>query len=174
MTDETNTPAPAPEAPEAPEPPAGANVSASWDEVVGRMTDLGDAIAGWARAAADDPENRKHLDQVRQSLNDMSAKAAETFSEVAKSDFGKSVAESASQAGQAFGDAATNVGQAAAPHVASAFAGLADVFGKAAAKVSESTPSSAPTPPTPPAASAEGESATTAETATPAEDHAPE
>jgi len=160
VTDESNAPAPAPEPPAAPEPPSapaepsgsGPSVSESWDDVVARMKDLGDAISGWAHAAADNPENREHLDQVRQSLGEMSAKAAETFAEVAHSDFGKSVAAGASQAGQAIGDAATTVGQAAAPHVASAFAGLADVFGKAAQHVSEQTARQAA-----PAASAEGE-----------------
>lgn len=156
MTDDTTASEPTPEESESARRSAEPSVSASWDDVMKRMGELGDAIGGWARAAADDAENRKHLEQVRQGLNDMSAKAAETFAEVAQSDFGKSVAQGASQAGAAIGEAAQNVGQAAAPHVASAFAGLADAFGTAARKVSESTAAhSAPAAPASPAAPAE-------------------
>jgi len=167
MTDETTTPPPEnPTSPEAPvaesvgevadavgteqtdaEPaPEGPSASAAWDGVVVAIGDLGDAIGAWARAASDNPENRRHLDEVRGSVNDMAQKAGTMFTDVANSEFGQQVRQSADDAGQAFADTAQKVSEAAAPHVASAFAGLADVFGRAAQRAGEAA---APRPTTP-------------------------
>jgi len=173
MTDESNVPIPPepaetpvgagpPEAePAAPNPAAaGPTPSAAWDDVVARLGDLGDALSAWAKAAADTPENREHLDEVRAGVNDMARQANEAFSAMAGSDFGRQVSESASQMGTAIGSSAQEFGQAAAPHVASAFAGLADAFGRAAQKVGEkASPPTAPDPdarpaPEPPASAA--------------------
>ena len=124
--------------------------------MVDRLRELGDAISIWTRAAADTPENRKHIEEVRSGVNEMSRQAGEAFSSVATSDFGRQVSEGATQVGQAIGETATEFGQAAAPHVASAFAGLADAFGRAAHKVEESvtTPAGPPAPPEEPGAPA--------------------
>ena len=170
MTDETATPTPEQpvdqEAQAAPDAetgakatsPAGAEQSAAepapdgpsaadaWDVVVVAIGDLGDAISAWARAATDNPENRRHLDEVRGSVNDMAQKAGTMFSDVANSEFGQQVRQSADDAGQAFADTAQKVSVAAAPHMASAFAGLADVFGRAAQRAGEAA---SPRPATP-------------------------
>ena len=146
MSDETGTPIPeqppaaapdaaAPEAPPAP-PADGPEVAEAWREVVARMTDLGEAVTAWAKAAADNPENRRHLEEVRVGVNDMASKAGSAFSDMS-GDLGQQMAQGAQQAGQAIGDTAQKVSDAAAPHVASAFAGLADVFGRAAHRVDE-------------------------------------
>lgn len=117
----------------------------AWDDVVVRLGELGDALSAWAKAATDSPENRKHLDEVRTGVNDMARQASDAFAEMTGGEFGRSVSEGASNMGQAIGDSATEFGQAAAPHIASAFAGIADAFGRAAQKVGEaSAPSSAP------------------------------
>jgi len=170
MTDETTTPTPeqpvdqevqaAPDAETGAEAtgPAGAEQSAAesapegrsagdaWDGVVVAIGGLGDAISAWARAATDNPENRRHLDEVRGSVNDMAQKAGTMFSDVANSEFGQQVRQSADDAGQAFADTAQRVSEAAAPHVANAFAGLADVFGRAAQRAGEAA---SPRPTTP-------------------------
>ena len=126
-----------PTAPEEAAAPAGPTPGEAWDEVVARLGELGDALSAWAKAAADTPENRQHLDEVRSGVNDMARQATEAFSAMADSDFGRQFAEGASQMGQSIGGTATELSQAAAPHVASAFAGLADAFGRAAQKVGE-------------------------------------
>lgn len=120
-----------------PAPAQSAEVSAAWREVVSRMSDLGEAVSAWAKAAADNPENRRHLEEVRSGVNDMASKAGAAFSDVAQSDFGQQVSQGAQQAGEAIGDTAQKLSDAAAPHVASAFAGLADVFGRAAQRVDD-------------------------------------
>ena len=145
MSDESYSPAsepaaeptPEPTAPATPEPPAGPSANAEWSAVVAQMGALGDAIAAWARAAVNDPDAQRHLDEVRSGVNAIARKAESTFNDVAASDFGQQVRQGAEQAGAAIGDTAQKVSEVAAPHVASAFAGLADVFGKAAARAEE-------------------------------------
>lgn len=140
--------------------PSGATASEAWADVVARMGDLGEAVSAWARAAADNPENRHHLDDVRASVNDIASKADAAFSQVASSEFGQQFKSGAEEAGAAIGECATKVGDAAAPHVASAFAGLASVFGHAAQRVEE-------------AAARQKEREAGAEAASPAEPAAP-
>ena len=176
MSDQINEGAPVPEevpaeqpaaepTPAAAEPtpaaePIGPTPGEAWESVLSALGELGDALSTWAKAAADTPENRQHLDEVRSGVNDMARQANEAFSAMAGSDFGRQVSESASQMGTAIGSSAQEFGQAAAPHVASAFAGLADAFGRAAQKVGEkASPPTAPDPdarpaPEPPASAA--------------------
>jgi hypothetical protein len=151
MTDSTPPPPPGEPAESAAEPQAGPTASEAWADVVARMGELGAAMSAWAKAAADNPDNRRHLDEVRSGVNDMAGKAEAAFAEVAASDFGQQVKAGATEAGEAIGDAAQKVSAAAAPHVASAFAGLADVFGRAAHKVGEAADRQSAATPAPPA-----------------------
>lgn len=132
---------PAAEKPEhaAPTPPApeGRTATEAWAAVVARMNDLGDAVSDWARAASDNPENRRRLDDVKRGVNDIAGKADETFKSVAGSEIGQHVKASAVEAGQAIGAAAATAGRAAAPVVATTFAGIAEFFGTAAERVEE-------------------------------------
>ena len=128
--------------------PTGPTAGEAWGDVVARLGELGDAISAWARAAADTPENRKHLEELRAGVEDIARQANEAISAAANSDFGRQVAEGATQVGTAIGSTAQDIGQAAAPHVASAFAGIADAFGRAAEKVGQAA---TPHPAEPPA-----------------------
>lgn len=142
--------------PSSPQQPAGAGEA--WSEVVDKMGQLGDAIAAWAKAAANDPENQRHVDELRAGLNGLTARAGEAFETAKESDLGQQVGEAADKAGAAIGEAAEKVTTAAAPHVASAFGALSEAFGKAAHKVGEAVSSQpAPAPPvvTPPPAPGE-------------------
>lgn len=138
MTDDPNvTPEPEPaEVPPSAEP-TGPNAGEAWSEVVARMGELSEAVAAWARAAADNPENRRHAEDVKAGITEIASKAESAFSRATSTEFGQQVVSGAEEAGQAIGDTAKRVSEAAAPHVASAFAGLADVFGRAAHKVEE-------------------------------------
>ena len=102
------------------------------------------AADAWTKAAADTPENRKHLEEVRSGVNEVARQANDAFSSVASGDVGRQISEGATQMGHAIGEGAQELGAAAAPHVASMFAGLADMFGHAAQKVGESVPPPAP------------------------------
>ncbi len=186
MSDEfETTSAPEPAEPSDPTPPPadasepaaadatpGPSASEAWAEVVSRMGELSTAVAAWAKAAADNPENRRRLDEVKNGVNDMAKQADAAFAHVTSSDFGQQVKSGAEEAGAAIGDAAQKVSEAAAPHVATAFAGLAGMFGKAAEKVEEAAQRqrTAAEPSAEPAA----EEAAAAEPAAPAEPSEPE
>ena len=120
-------------------PSAETNRSAgeAWADVVVRMNELGMAVTTWTKAAADNPDNRRHLDDVRNGVNDMAKQADAAFSRVTSAEFSQQVKSGAGEAGQAIGGAAQKVSDAAAPHVATAFSGIAGVFGRAAQKVEE-------------------------------------
>jgi hypothetical protein len=161
MSDEipTATPIPEPE-PEPQGQPESQSAGEAWDDVVVRMNEFGEAVSRWAKASANDPRNKERLGKVREGFDEVARKAEAAFDSVAESDVGRQVGEGAQKVGQAVGDAAQQVSQAAAPHVAKTFAGLADAFGKAAAKVDESVSrkpepaqpdgADAPIPPAPP------------------------
>ena len=117
---------------------AQADVNGAWEDVLSEITKLGDAIGRWTKTAADDPENRRRLEQIRLGMDDVASKAEQSFNDISRSEFGSQVRESATQVGQAVGGAAQQVGEAAAPHVAAVFGSLADAFGSAATKVDES------------------------------------
>jgi hypothetical protein len=116
----------------------GPGAGEAWNDVLSSVGQLGDAITKWAKTAADDPENRRRLGEVRAGMDDMARQAQETFEGIDETEFGRRVRQGADQTGRVVGDAAQRVSDAAAPHVAVIFAGLADAFGQAAASVDES------------------------------------
>ena len=67
---------------EAPSSPVGPTTAEAWAQVVNKLSELSDAIAAWAKAAADTPENRRHVDDVRAGVNDMARQANEAFASV--------------------------------------------------------------------------------------------
>jgi hypothetical protein len=118
-------------------PAPGSPTADAWNDVVSRMSELGIALSAWAKSAADDPQNKQRLEQVRAGVDEMARQADVAFGRVTSSDFGQQVSQGAQQAGDAIGGAAQQVSDVAAPHVATALSGLAGVFGRAAAKVDE-------------------------------------
>jgi 2-oxoglutarate dehydrogenase E2 component (dihydrolipoamide succinyltransferase) len=148
--------------------PAGPSAGEAWETVVVKLRELGDAVAAWTKAATDTPENRQHLDEVRSGVADMTRQASDAFSSVASSDFGRHMSENATQMGQAIGSTAHEVGQTAGPAVASAFAGLADMFGRAAHKVDQTVAAQAAHAPQPAAPAEPAEPAPAPATAEPA------
>jgi hypothetical protein len=166
MTDDP-TAAPEPDArsgaesatPEPPTDPSGPSASEAWADVVARMSELGAAVTTWTRAAADNPENRRRLEDVRNGVNDMAKQADAAVSRVTSTDVGQQVKSGAGEVGQAIGDAAQKVSDAAAPHVATAFAGLASAFGRASHMVEEAAARQKAAAASPPAEAATQESA---------------
>jgi len=135
--------------------PAAPTSTQAWQNVLARMSDLGDAVGQWTKVAANEADTKQKFEQVRADINDIAQKAAIALGQ-AESESGQQVKKGIEQAGQAFGDAAQRMRDATEPHVKSAFADLSDAFGKAAAKMGEPRPpqpKSAPTPAKPKAPS---------------------
>lgn len=121
--------------------PVAPTASQAWQNVLARMSDLGDAMGQWTKVAASEADIKQKFEHVRAGINDIAQEAATALGH-AESESGQQVKEGIEQAAQAFGDAAQRVREATEPHVKDAFADLSDVFGKAAARRGE--PSSAP------------------------------
>lgn len=133
MTDETNASSTEPTG------PSGPTAGEAWDDVLAHMKGLGEAVSGWIQAAANEPDTKEKLDQVRAGIADIGLMADAALGRAVRSDLGHQVREGAEQASQAFSDAAQHVTQVAGPHVKSVLSGLSEVFGKAAARVDEAS-----------------------------------
>lgn len=79
-----------PGAPRAAAPPAD-----EWEELGRRVSELGDAIVAAVRAAADDPENRKRLDELKSGLESMVTVVGDAFSGASETNEGKRLGEAA-------------------------------------------------------------------------------
>lgn len=141
MADETGLPEPEPTMPSGPTP------GEAWDDVVARLSGLGDAVTRWAKAAANEPDTKQKLDQVRVGIDEIGQKADAALGRAVRSDLGHQVREGAEQAGQAMSDAVQQVSQAAGPHLKNVFSEISDIFGKAAVRVDEATRSQSDSPP---------------------------
>jgi len=119
--------------------PAAPTSTQAWQNVLARMSDLGDALEQWTKMAANGGDTEQKFEQVRAGINDIAHKA-DTALGRAESKLGRQVKEGAEQAGQAFGDAAQRMREATEPHVKDAFADLSDIFGKAADRMGEPSP----------------------------------
>src|SRR5450759_3838366 len=119
--------------------PAALTATQAWQNVLARMSDLGDAIGQWTKVAANEADTKQKFEQVRAGINDIAQKAATALGH-AESESGQQVKKGIEQAGQAFGGAAQRVREATEPHVKDAFADLSDIFGKAAARMGEPSP----------------------------------
>lgn len=145
MADETGLPESEPTMPSGPTP------GEAWDDVLARLSALGDAVTRWAKAAANEPDTKQKLDQVRAGIDEIGQKADAALGRAVRSDLGHQVREGAEQAGQAMSDAVQQVSQAAGPHLKNVFSEISDIFGKAAVRVDEATrPTEEPAPPTAP------------------------
>jgi len=139
------------EEPFAADEPTGPGPKDAWREVLAQIDALGDSMTRWAKAAVNDPENRRHADEIKARLDSVGSKVASTFDEATKTDIGKSVQQAAETTGKAVVEAGGKVAAEAAPVVASALSGFAGMLGKAAERVSTaadkrtSAPEPAPT-----------------------------
>ncbi len=140
MTDDTNaTPVDAPQAPVS---------DGSWDEVVQHIKELGDSIGRWAITAVNDPEYRRHANELKGHLENIAGTVTDAVDDAAASELGQSVKSAASTAGGAIKDASQTVAREVSPSLAEAFRSAADGLRKAASKMDEHAAAS----PAPPAA----------------------
>ena len=119
--------------------PAAPTSTQAWQNVLARMSDLGDALEQWTKMAANEADTKQKFERVRAGINNIAQKTAAAMGN-AESESGQQVKEGIEQVGEAFGDAAQRVREATEPHVKDAFADLSDIFGKAAERMGEPSP----------------------------------
>jgi hypothetical protein len=132
MSDETNNA-------QQPEPASGtpSEASAAWREVVGELDALGAAIGRWAKAAVNDPENKRRLDELSARLDGLVSDVGTTVKGAADSEVGQSFKEAADKTGEAFKVAGDKISEEVGPKLAGAFKTMSDKLRGAAEKMED-------------------------------------
>lgn len=110
-------------------------VKDAWRDVITQLDVLGDSMSRWAKAAINDPENRRHAAEIRSKFDTMSAKITSAVDEATHTEVGRTVSEAADRTGRVIADAGGKVAQETVPAVASALGALAELVGKTAERV---------------------------------------
>lgn len=110
----------------------GPNAGDAWRDVVAALDSLGESIGRWARAAVDDPENKRRMHELRERVDELGRKAGDAFGNAAESS--KDVADRASEKLREVGG---RIGDEVAPRMASAFKSAADRLRDAAERMED-------------------------------------
>jgi len=109
----------------------------AWKGVVAELDALGEAIGRWAKAAVNDPDNRRRLDELGTRLEGFMSEVGSTIKQTADSDVGQSFREAAEKTGEAFRQAGERVSEEVGPRLASAFKSAAQRLGHAAERMED-------------------------------------
>ncbi|MBA4370982.1 MAG: hypothetical protein C0418_05315 [Coriobacteriaceae bacterium] len=135
----------------------------AWREVLSQLDELGRAVATWAKAAVDDPENRRRAAELKERFDGVGRELGEAVDRAASSDVGQSFKEAAEKTGEAFKVAGERFSGQVAPKVAEALRRAADSMGDASERMRERAAGAEDTQtaetPAPPAAEREDPSA---------------
>jgi len=138
MSDETpnvNTESPA----DAPAPGAEipSEASEAWRSVVAELDALGEAIARWAKAAVNDPDHKRRVDEFSTRLDGFVSDVGSTVKGAADSEIGAAFKHAGEATGDAFRQAGEKVSEEVGPRLASAFKTMGDKLRNAAEKIEE-------------------------------------
>lgn len=111
--------------------------SAAWKAVVAELDALGDALGKWLKAAANDPDNKRRLDELSTRLEGLVDGVGGAVKGAADSEVGQSFKEAADKTGEAFKTAGEKIGEEVGPKLAGAFRTLGDKLRGAAEKMEE-------------------------------------
>ncbi|MHB8051562.1 MAG: hypothetical protein ACYDHQ_10160 [Coriobacteriia bacterium] len=143
MSDEQSTgqipvePTPAPGAEEAPAAEAAPGAGDAWRDVVAELDALGDALGRWLKAAVNDPENKRRLDELSNRLDGLVSDVGTTVKGAADTEVGQSFKEAADKTGDAFKVAGEKFTSEVGPRLAGAFKTVGEKLRDAADKIEE-------------------------------------
>lgn len=143
MSDEMNEGAQVPTGPE-----STPEAASAWRDVVSELDALGVAIGRWVSAAANDPENKRRLEELSTRLDGLVDSVGATVKGAAEGEVGQSFKEAADKTGEAFKVAGGKISEEVGPKLAGAFKSMSEKLRGAAEKMEERQ--------TAPAAPAEG------------------
>lgn len=132
MSDEMNdgTQAPA-------EPASTPEAASAWRDVVSELDALGVAIGRWVSAAANDPENKRRLEELSTRLEGLVDSVGATVKGAAEGEVGQSFKEAADKTGEAFKVAGEKISEEVGPKLAGAFKSMSEKLRGAAEKMEE-------------------------------------
>jgi hypothetical protein len=139
--------------PEASPPEGPSEASAAWREVVAQLDSLGEAIGRWAKAAVNDPDNKRRVDELSLRMDGFVSDVTTTVKGAADSEVGQSFREAADKTGEAFRQAGGKLSDELGPRLSGAFKSAAERLGEAAERMEdrarrEPEPGEAPEAPT--------------------------
>lgn len=128
--------------------------SEAWRSVVAGLDALGEAIARWAKAAVNDPDNKRRVDEFSARLDGLVSDVSSTVRGAADSEIGAAFKHAGEATGDAFRQAGEKVSEEVGPRLASAFKSMGDKLRNAAERIEEkgapedaaSTPAAASAP----------------------------
>lgn len=136
-------------------PESTSDAGEAWREVVAELDALGDALGRWLRAAVNDPENKRKLDEVSSRLDGFVNDVGTSVKGAADSEVGQSFKEAADKTGEAFKMAGEKFSEEVGPKLAGAFKVMGEKLRGAADKIEErqagAPEAAAPPSPEPPA-----------------------
>ena len=141
MSDEQNTgyaPAdPQPAGTEAGTAEAAPGAGDAWREVVAELDALGDALGRWLKAAVNDPDNKRRLDELSSRLDGFVSEVGTSVKGAADTEVGQSFKEAADKTGEAFKVAGEKFSDEVGPKLAGAFKVMGEKLRGAADKIEE-------------------------------------
>ncbi|MHB1016991.1 MAG: hypothetical protein ACYC2X_03740 [Coriobacteriia bacterium] len=133
--------------PTGPDPAVGAEAEAAaeatpgagdaWRDVVAELDALGDALGRWLKAAVNDPENKRRLEELSQRLNGFASEVGDTVKGATDTEVGQSFKEAADKTGEAFKVAGEKFSEEVGPKLAGAFKLMGEKLRGAADKIEE-------------------------------------
>jgi len=132
MSDEQNVPQTPGVAPDAGD---------AWSDVMAQLEALGAAVGRWAKAAVNDPDNKRRVDELKVGMEKVAASIGDAADKAADTEVGQSFKEAAEKTGEAFKVAGQKFGSEVGPHLAGAFKSASEKLREAAGKIEQKTDS---------------------------------
>ncbi|MRS11914.1 MAG: hypothetical protein EG823_02430 [Actinobacteria bacterium] len=125
------------------DPSTPSEAAEAWRAVVIELDQLGAALGRWVSAAANDPENKRRLDEFSTRLDGFMKDVGATVKGAADGEVGQQFKEAATQTGEAFKSAGEKISEEVGPKLAGAFKTMGDKLRGAAEKMEERQAASA-------------------------------
>lgn len=125
------------------EPEATSEAASAWREVVSELDALGAAIGRWVNAAANDPDNKRRLEDLSARLDGFADSVGASVKGAAEGEVGQSFKEAADKTGEAFKVAGDKLSEEVGPKLAGAFKSMSEKLRGAAEKLEERQPEAA-------------------------------
>jgi hypothetical protein len=121
----------------------------AWRDVVAQLEAFTEAVGRWAKAAVQDPDNKRRVEELKAGMDKIASSIGEAADKAADSEVGQSFKEAAGKTGDAFKVAGQKIGSEVGPHLAGAFKTASDKLREAADKIEQKTetPTEEPTEP---------------------------
>jgi len=119
------------------EPEPTSEAAAAWKAVLAELDALGDALGRWTKAAVNDPENKRRLDEFSARLDGLVDDVGATAKSAVDTEVGQSLKDAADKTGDALRTAGEKISEEVGPRLAGAFKSMGDKLRGAAEKIEE-------------------------------------